>query len=287
MVNRLLSSRDSGSQAKALFLIRTNNHTQNEQVIIKAKKTPTLLLGGIGLALGLALPSHGAKVLVDFGSASTFRGVTSPGNWNSTGFGFISNLVDTTGAPTTIDWAPNGLGGVDSFNSVVGATSNPPTVGEISAVAEALNTTTLGDLGVAEAAIDYYVSDNGTNGDGRFQLQQLEAGQAYQLQFYASHRFLGSQTRYSVYDDPGYSNLLGSTTLTHGNGAGTGNTNTVASLTLTGPDNANNIFYIKWEGVSTPTEGYLNSMSIEAIPEPSSLVLSGMALAMVVRRRRA
>ncbi len=56
-------------------------------------------------------------VLIDFGSASTFRGVTSPshdtnGNhWNSTAFGFIGNLVDTAGSATTIDWAPDGLGG--------------------------------------------------------------------------------------------------------------------------------------------------------------------------------
>lgn len=255
-------------------------------VIRRTKKRRLTISGIVALSLGAVAPVQAASVLIDFGSAATFRGVTSPGNWNSTAFGFMPNLIDSTGAATTIDWAPNGLGGVDSFNSVVGATSNPPTAGEIAAVDAAINKTVLGELGVAEAAIDYYVSNNGTNSDGRFQLQQLQAGQAYELSFYASHRFIGSQTRYSVYDDSGYSNLLGSVVLTHGNGSGTGNIDTVASLVLTGPSNANNIFYVKWEGVGTSTEGYLSAMSIEAIPEPSSVGLSLIALGLGLMKRR-
>lgn len=241
----------------------------------------------------LAASSPAQTILIDFGNDSTFRGVTSPGNWNSMAFGYAANLSDSTGAATTVDWAPDGLGGTDSFNSIIGATSDPVTAGEIAAAQSAINTNTLGLLGLAEAALDYYKSDNGTTAVGRFQLQQVTVGQLYNLTFYGTKQYVGAsdtQTRYSVFDDSSYSNLLASGVLTTGTTDGTGNPGSTITLSnLVGPSNPNNIFYVQWEGVNTSTEGYINSMSLEAVPEPSTyalLSLAGAALFGYRLRRR-
>lgn len=242
--------------------------------------------------LGIASTSPAQTVLIDFGNDSTFRGITSPGNWNSMAYGFAANLIDTNGNATTIDWAPDGLGGTDSFNSIVGPTSNPPTAGEVSAAQAALGGS-LGPLALGEAAIDFYKSDNVTTGVGRFQLQQVTPEQLYNLTFYGTKQFIAAgneQTRYSVFDDEFYSNLLGTGLLTTGSTDGTGNPNSVLTIeNLLGPSNANNIFYIQWEGANNSTEGFVNSMSIEAVPEPSTyalLALSGAAFAGYRLRRR-
>jgi hypothetical protein len=242
--------------------------------------------------LGITTNLPAQMILIDFGNDSTFRGVTSPGNWNSMAFGYAANLIDTNGTATTIDWAPDGLGGTDSFNSIVGPTSNPPTAGEISSAQSALGGS-LGPLALGQAAIDFYKSDNGTTGVGRFQLQQVTAGQLYNLTFYGTKQFVtagNEQTRYSVFDDALYSNLLGTGLLTTGTTDGTGNPNDVLTLeNVLGPSNANNIFYIQWEGANTSTEGFINSMSIEAVPEPSTyamLVVAGAAFAGYRLRRR-
>jgi hypothetical protein len=242
--------------------------------------------------LGLLAASPAQTVLIDFGNNATFRGVTSPGNWNSMGFGFVSNLVATNGTNTTIDWAPNGLGDTDSFNSIVGPTSNPPSNGEILAAQNKLSGS-LGPLALGQAAIDFFRSNN-TNGVGRFQLQQVTAGQSYNLTFYGSKQYVAAtntQTRYSVFDDSLYTSLLGTGLLTTGSTDDTGNPNNVLTLeNLLGPSNANNIFYVQWEGVNDSTMGYINSMSIEAVPEPSTyalLAMAGAAFAGYRLRRRA
>ncbi len=259
----------------------------------------TCLAAVLALTLVGTQPTQAQTVLIDFGSNATFRGVTtsSPdtnGNyWNSTAFGFMSNLVGSNGTATTIDWAPDGLGGVDSFNSLVGATSNPPSITELSNAQTLLNGGSVAPFNVSTAAIDFYKSDNGTTNVGRFQLQQVTAGQSYNLTFYASKQFTGAtdtQTKYSVFSDSLYSNLLGTTTLTHGDGGSNGNVTNVGVISgLAGPSNLNNIFYIQWEGVNTSTEGYINAMSIAAVPEPATWALLGGSLTVLTvfaRRRR-
>jgi hypothetical protein len=197
--------------------------------------------------------------------------------------------VDSDGVATTIDWAPDGLGGVDSFNGIAGATSDPVTAGEIASAQSALDAGSVGVFAVAEASMDFYVSNNGTSNVGRFQLQQVSAGQAYDLTFYGARQFTGAntQTTYSVFDDAAYSNLLGSVTLTHGDGGANANVDNVATLSgLTGPSNSNNIFYVQWEGAVDSTAGYINAMSISAVPEPSTLlVLAAGGLTLLLLRR--
>ncbi len=243
--------------------------------------------------LGLMATSPAQTVLIDFGNTTTFRGVTSPGNWNSMAFGFAANLVDSNGNVTTIDWAPNGFGGTDSFNSIVGPTSNPPSDGEILAAQNKLSAS-LGPLALGQAAIDFFQSNNGATGVGRFQLQQVTAGQSYNLTFYGTKQYVSAgneQTRYSVFDDSLYTSLLGTGSLTTGTTGDGGNGNSVLTLeNLVGPSNANNIFYVQWEGVNDSTMGYINSMSIEAVPEPSTyalLAVAGAAFAGYRLRRRA
>ena len=244
--------------------------------------------------LGLLAASPAQTVLIDFGNDSTYSGVTSPGNWNSMAFGYAADLIDSDGNATTIDWAPVGFGGTDSYNSIVGATTRPhPTPGEISAAQSALGGS-LGPLAVGEAAIDFYQSDNGISGVGRFQLEQVTPGQLYNLTFYGTKQYAGAgneQTRYSVFDNSLYSNLLASGVLTTGTIDATGNPNSVLTLeNVVGPSNVNNIFYIQWEGVNDSTQGFINSMSIEVVPEPSTYALLAMAGAAFVgyrlRRRK-
>jgi hypothetical protein len=226
----------------------------------------TAILALTVLHISPATGSAQSKVLIDFGNDNTYRGVTTPGNWNSVGYGYAANLVDTTGAATTIGWAPDALGGVDSYNSIAGPTSDPVTVEEIAAADAAIDKTALGDLGAAQAAIDYYVSNNGATTSGRFQLQGLSVGAKYRLTFYGTKQFVAAgneETRYEVFADPEYSIALASGVLATGSTDGTGNPGTTVSVEITP---VTSTVYVQWTGVNDPLAGYINSMSIEPIP---------------------
>jgi hypothetical protein len=265
------------------------------------KKT-SLVLTTSALVWGLGTLS-GQTLLIDLGNSSTFRGasVTSPdtnGNsWNSvSGGGFAANLIDTTGSASTVDWAPDGVGNTDSFNGPGyadqyvdwGTLSTPQ---QDAAVADmvvsagaAVSGGSLGDFAVGAAVMDYYVSTS-----GRFQLQQVTPGQLYDLSFFGSKRFPtnDTSTTISVYDDNAYSNLLGSVTVAHGSG-GSENLASFGTISgLLGPENSNNIFYIEFMGDQGGT-GYLNAMSLTAVPEPTTMALFGGlgALLFVAFRRR-
>jgi hypothetical protein len=226
----------------------------------------TAILALTVLHISPATASAQSKVLIDFGNNTTYRGVTTPGNWNSVGYGYAANLVDTTGAATTIDWAPDGLGGVDSYNSIAGPTSDPVTAEEVAVADAAIDKTALGDLGAAQAAIDYYVSDNGGTTSGRFQLQGLSVGTKYRLTFYGTKQFVAAgneETRYEVFGEADYTVSLGSGVLATGSVDGTGNPGTTVSVDITP---AASTVYVQWTGVNDPGAGYINSMSIELVP---------------------
>jgi hypothetical protein len=237
-------------------------------------RTTILVVVSASLAVLAASASAQTKILLDFGNSPTFGCVSSPTNWNSLSPGaFVANLADKNGVPTTVDFAPNGIGATDSYNSIAGATTwnatNTPTIpqAQIDAADAAINKPALGDLGTAEAAIDYFKSLSPDG--GRFQLQQLVAGRDYKLTFYGTKQFVApgnEQTRYSVYSDSGYSVLLGQATLTTGTTNAAGNPGDTASITVTAPANLNTILYVKWEGVNDAAEGVINSMSVEEVP---------------------
>jgi hypothetical protein len=207
----------------------------------------------------------GPAVLVDFGNVDSFRGVsvTNPdgnGNhWNSVRAGlYWPNLLDTTGAATTIGFGFSTPVSSDSYNGPAGATSTPPTSLEIAAAA--IDATAMGILGVKEAAIDYVSAV-----DGVFEVAGLNATKKYNLFFYGSKKYVtDAATVYSVYDDNALTNLVAETNLRVGkSGFADHNPGGVAVVRDLTPS-AGGALYVKFTGASGAS-GYLNSMIVEQV----------------------
>jgi hypothetical protein len=232
---------------------------------------------------GLAVAAGAQTVLFDLGNSSSFRGVnvTNPdvnGNhWNSVWAGaFYPNVVDIDGNPTAIDFGFSSDGGNDSFNGPAGVTSNPPTAAEIAATD--IDAVALGDLGVNEAVMDFYVNS-------RFQIQQLDPTKRYDITFFGSHKFNNDNTtRYTIYTDGTFTTPVASGDLLVGvdNAHNRDQTVTISNLA----PQASNILYVGFAGANGGN-GYLNALRITAIPEPSTMLLlaCGAALIFGVRRR--
>ncbi|MDB6018257.1 MAG: hypothetical protein JWR19_2746 [Pedosphaera sp.] len=211
----------------------------------------------------------GQTVLVDFGSDTSFRGVSvvnpdvNGHYWNSVQPGaFFSNLVDTSNQVTTIDFGFDGAAGTDSYNGPAGATSIPPTPTEIAATD--IDPGALGNLGIINAAFDY------VNGVGaKFQIQQLDPTKKYNLTFFGSHKFNSdANTIYSVYSDSTYTTLIGRTNVNvfqPGSPWLHNRDQTVTISNLSPP--ADNIFYVSFVG-SAGGDGFLNAMQISVVQQP-------------------
>jgi hypothetical protein len=256
-------------------------------------------LAGFALALvtglGVMGSAKAATVLIDFGNNTSFRGasVANPdqngNNWNSMQPGlFYSNLVDTTNTPTTIDFGFSTPVGTDSFNGPAGVTNgtgsgnSPLTPAEVAACD--IDEAALGNLGVKAAAVDYAAETN-----CRFEIQQLDPLKKYNLKFFGSHKFSTSDaTSYSIYTDNTYTTLVASGLLnvqTPGS-PNLHNRDTTLTLSNLSPQTAN-ILYVQFTG-ATGGFGYLNSMAISEVPEPSALAgcaLAGLWAARCRRRR--
>ena len=223
-------------------------------------------LAAVPMALLLVASAASAQpVLIDFGNDSSFRGldVANPdanGNsWTSVWSGaFYPNLIDSTGAPTTLDLGFDGSpAGTDSFNGPAGVTSSATLNDDV--LFTDIDSAALGPIGGAlDAAFDFYVS-------GRVQSQQLDPTKVYDLNFFGSHKFnTDNITSYTIYSDPGYTNVLATVDLEVGVNADH-NRDTLATISnLPGPSNDNNIYYLEWEG-SNGNSGYLNALSIEEV----------------------
>jgi hypothetical protein len=223
---------------------------------------------------------HSQTVLIDLGNVSSFRGasVSSPdsnGNfWTSVWSGaFYSNLPDSTGAATTIDFGFGSVTGTDSFNGPAGDTTvNGPADSVYDAGA-------LGAFGVDEVVFDYYVSST-------FQIQGLDPTKTYDLSFFGSHKFNADDTTvYTVYTDNTYTVPVASTSLLVGTGSAH-NQDTLATISGLSPQTGN-ILYVGFEG-STGGSGYLNALSVTAVPEPGTfaLMMGIGALGLIYVRRR-
>lgn len=232
------------------------------------------------LGLFAAGPAFGATILIDLGNAISWRGVDVPNPdanghyWNSVWSGaYYPGLVDINGNVTSINFGFSSAGGTDSYNGPAGVTSNPPTPAQIAATD--IDAAALGNLGVKEAAMDYYVNST-------FEIQGLDPAKKYNLTFFGSHKFSPDTTTvYSVYTDNTYTTLVASVTLDVQDAMypWLHNRDKVAVLTGLSPQ-MYNILYVKFAGL-TGVEGYLNALQIEEVPEPTmmSLMLLGGLLA--------
>lgn len=229
-----------------------------------------LRVGAMATAVLCAVTTqaNAQKVLVDFGSDTSFRGVSVPnpdpnGNyWNSLQPGlYYTDLLDATGAASTIDLGFSTPVGTDSYNGPAGPTSDPPLPEEI--FLTDIDAEALGDLGVVEAAFDYAA---GADAPCRFEIQGLDPAKRYTLTFFGSHKFNSDfSTVYTVYTDNTYTTAVDSTSLDvyldgfpwlH-------NRDTVATLSNLAPQTAN-ILYVEFVG-SAGGIGYLNDMKIEGV----------------------
>jgi hypothetical protein len=224
----------------------------------------TALAGTIVMASS-ATPTPGQTILIDFGSATSWRGlnVANPDvngrYWNSMQPGlYYSGLIDIFNAATTINFGFSTPVGTDSYNGPAGPTSNPPTPAEIAATD--IDAAALGNLGATNAAIDFAA---GSGGVCKFEIQHLDPTKKYDLTFYGSHKFnTDANTVYSVYSDNTYTTVVGQTNLNvfQPGSPWLHNRNTTATISNLSPQ-ANNIFYVTFVG-SAGGDGYLNCMQI-------------------------
>lgn len=211
--------------------------------------------------------------------------VANPDNngnrWTSVWSGaFYPDLMDNAGNTTDIDFGFSSATGTDSYNGPAGPTDVGPS--SVNVFNTDVDTAALGLLGGSLAGpFDFYVTS-------RFEIQGLDPTKQYNLTFYGSHKFSNdATTRYSVYSDNTYSSLVASTTLNvmdplspwlH-------NRDTVATLNNLTPQ-AGNLLYVSFVGANGGD--YLNALQIKVVPEPASafLLLGGLTIACVSRRRR-
>jgi hypothetical protein len=221
-------------------------------------------------ALGAAQPAAARSYLVDFGSSQSFRGADAPspdanGNhWNRIPrpSSQLNGLVDTAGQTNSL----LSLGfstpfGTDSFNGPAGATSNPPTAGEVDATD--IDATALGPLGVKEAAFDYVATDLASGSDFRLAIQGLDPLLTYSLVLFGSRKFsTDSTTVYEAFTDPGYTLLAASARLdVHTPGSPwLHNRDKAATLANIKPS-AGGAIYLRVRGANG-SNGYLNALRI-------------------------
>ena len=252
--------------------------------------TKTLAIYLVAIAFGaLASVSHAEKILVDFGSDSSFRGIstaspdTNGNHWTSTVPGaFLTNLIDSTGAATTVDLGFSTAVSTDSFNGPAGATSSGTLAADL--LNTDIDSLALGDLGIDTAAFDYAA---GVSGAVRFEIQELDPAKTYDLSFFSSHKFSGdNETVFTVYTDNTYTTAVASGSLAHQDAAMPWLHNRDTVLTLSGlSPQTSNILYVEFVG-DGGGNGYLNSLKIEsAIPEPSALLIASSCALVVALRR--
>jgi hypothetical protein len=256
-------------------------------------------LAGFSLAavmmVGLVASASAQKVLFDLGRDSSpipggtdFRSVSVPNPdpnghyWNSvSSCCFYSNVLDTNGNATSINFGFVSAAGNDSYNGPAGPTDPPPFLSYLPLTT--INAVALGDLGVKEAAFDYYTN-------GKMTIGNLDPSKKYTLTLFGSHQYNDDHdtTNYTAYTDNTFTTSVASTSLVIG-GNGFWNQDQVATLSKLTPQTVNTL-YIGFKGAAPLSLGYLNAFELttQAVPEPSAVLLlvSGAVGSAIAFRRR-
>jgi hypothetical protein len=239
------------------------------------------LVTAMAILVGQAISVRAQTVLVDFGSDTSYRGLSvhgadSNGNyWNSLQPGvLVSNLVDIQNTPTTIQVGWDTPVGTDSYNGPAGPTQpSPPAFPHYYDFLPLtdIDANALGNMGGAlEGAFDFAAGPGipGFN-QVRFQIQQLDPTKKYDLSFFGSHKYsTDPNTVYTVYSDNTYSTAVGTTNLNvvDPTDPSAHNRDTIATISNLSPQ-TNNILYVQFIG-SAGHEGYLNELRIVASAAP-------------------
>jgi hypothetical protein len=182
---------------------------------------------GAGMILVLSGGMARSEVfLVDLGTEASFRGVgvTSPDSngkhWNGyapgDGVKVLTNTANQAG-PVRLEFTSSLA--TDSYNGPAGVTTDPPTPTEIAATA--IEAGALGDLGITNAAFDYFEAAAGDK--VKFTLSNLDPSKRYTLTFFGARKYPGGEvagsppsrtTVYAVTESNG--TLLVNTTLNVG-----------------------------------------------------------------------
>lgn len=245
-----------------------------------------LLVGAAALVAGAPFASA-QSLLLDFGSDATFRGLStaSPdgnGNyWNNIATGvFYVDMVDTSGAATTVDFGFSSPVGTDSYNGPAGPTDGATLATDV--LNTDIDAAALGDLGQLTAAFDFMAERN-----VRFEIQGLDPSMVYDLEFFGSHKFdTDPATTYTVYTDNTYSTPVATTSLEVFEPGSPWLHNRDATATLSGvAPQVSDILYVEFTGADGGF-GYLNAMKITGVPEPASAVVAAFAVGLGVFGRR-
>ena len=222
-----------------------------------------VLVGQAGLA-------NAQTVLIDFGSDTSFRGLsvnnpdTNGNHWNSVQPGLlIPDLIDIDNNATTIDLGWDTPVATDSYNGPAGPTDASTL--ETDVLFTDIDKEALGNLGGAlEAAFDFAAGyDGNEHFPVRFQLQGLNPAATYNLTFFGSHSFSDDATTvYTVFTDDTYTTPVATTSLLVADPFFEPNRDRIATITGVAPQE-DDILYIQFVG-STGNGGYLNDMQIEA-----------------------
>ncbi len=232
------------------------------------------LVPALAILVGQALSTYAQTVLIDFGSDTSFRGLsvnnpdTNGNYWNSLQPGlFYENLIDIDNAPTTIDLGFDTPVATDSYNGPAGPTDEMSL--EFDVQLTQIDGAALGNLGGSfEGVFDYAAGYDGVEHfPVRFQIQGLNPSSAYNLTFFGSHKFSeDSTTVYTVYTDDTYTTPVATASLLIQDPFFTHNMDRLATINSVSPQ-TDNILYIEFVG-ETGKGGYLNALQIETIPGP-------------------
>ncbi len=229
------------------------------------------LVPALAVLVSQAVVAYSQTVLIDFGSNSSFRGLSVPnpdinGNyWNSLQPGVLVPLIDVGNAATGMQLGWDTPVATDSYNGPAGATDE--TLLNDNVLITDIDVEVLGNLGGAlEGAFDYASGYDGVDHfPVRFQIQGLNPAATYELTFFGSHKFsVDTTTVYTVYSDSTYTTPVATASLDvqDPDSVWLHNRDKVATISDVSPQ-TDNILYIEFVGL-TGFGGYLNDMQIEA-----------------------